>query len=639
MFSTTTEIATKNSAAEETSIGVDDDVSTESTHLLTSEPAYKNQVGAKETISNEYMFSSPSRVEVFDHEVASILQHVRTRKDVDSPRSLIDLYTEKEEEEHNVDTQEQDIETYIHDEEINTIERKNEAKRRRRQQKLFIKNNNTLSTFSQTHSNDNQILPPPAIKRNMDHGSFYHKKMDPNKASGKEAMTQSHISDESVLNDSHSMQSPREYNSLKEDEKTSKFSQQTTSPSWKHTTSAVSLSSHDTSASGYCSLDYSSETDYSHDTLQTSNVSERSRFTKFFTATRLQVKKCSIGDKSEQLPLIREDSSVRSEDYSRSSKNPIFTDISRRGYLQHKCKGSDKASRKKNSRKIVMAHILSKSRGMKQPISCNDLYFAILFCIQLTCILTLGMCYGPQAFGYASSIKWEGVDSSVVIFTYKNVIILALGCGIISIAISSILLLMMTVSTERFIPVSLFLSMFLALCWSIVGIFFSHQTFVSGMGLVTLGTIAAYTFIVWDSIPFVTAQLTTALSAIKDCYAIVIVACIMQVVVLIGIVFYFFTCIGIYDFFDIDKKLLSNEWKVAVYCGLGISFLWSFEVMSVRNNDFMILFQTIDSFIIYHLMIAPIDVSLVYFESNCLWSRSRVVALKTKRIESIASCR
>ena len=221
-------------------------------------------------------------------------------------------------------------------------------------------------------------------------------------------------------------------------------------------------------------------------------------------------------------------------------------------------------------------------KGKRQPMLCRDILFAVFYIAQLIAIICLGLRFGSDAFGRVSAEngvqmteKMEGIH-----FTYKNVIIIALTSGLISIAISVLVLGAMTVFTKRLVPIALCLSMFLSLTWTMVGLIRSPQNFVPVTGLFALGLSIAYTFTVWDRIPFVSANLFTALTAIRSTFAILGIALVTQGLAFIWIVIYFFTGIGVYDYFQ-ENGSLDMKWRASIYMGLGLSFIWTIQTMTV----------------------------------------------------------
>ncbi len=404
---------------------------------------------------------------------------------------------------------------------------------------------------------------------------------------------------------------------------------------WSPSRSGLFPSSFDTVLSGYGSLDYSSE-DQSLDTrsrvsnkdLVEENISRKPRHNA--KGRQYRSKSFSSTDSPEQrLPLVPEIPSLRSEKNTPQHESQPLLGKPLPVLRPRVVEGSKSPCKKfprKRDRQTLVASLIDEVRGYKQSTSCRDFAFAVLFYAQITVIIITGAQYGPQAFGYIGTGKDDvTIETGVVLFTYRNVIILTLGCGIISISISSLMLLLMT--NTAIVQVALFMTMSLALMWSFIGMLFSPQTFVPVMGLVSFGVSVGYTFTVWDRIPFVTAQLNTALAAIKESSSLIALACVMQVIALIGIILYFITCIGIYDYFQVDNHQLSQRSKFSCYVGLAISFTWTFQVLLVRS---IVLFH----FVMYGFQILIVQLILFFFpacfESYNVWCCESLVVFNIR---------
>lgn len=477
-----------------------------------------------------------------------------------SPRSLAEL----ERANIQIDEDDQDNECYVADREDNESERRRHTpKRRKSPDKQRNKDLEELDLV--LPQNDLQpILPPPLIKRKKPIDELFHQF-------------------DSEVSTTKAQHKRLRLDSCPSNDDTDEFS--ISKPKLSPSTAGMYPSSYDTIGSGYSgygSLDYSSGTDHSHDTVQASNRRERNQAGKRSRRHKGIPKLYSNVNNVEQLPLVPEDQLIKCDEASCHSESSSSFIEAMKQHDEEQQLTEENVAKRSSTRKALFIRTLGQVRGYKQPPYCNDIFFAILFWFQLIFILILAMVFGPKAFGDNLNTKNNTVVSSgVVVFTYQNFIILTVGCGIVAMVMSSVLLLFITTSAERVIPMTLFISMILALLWSLIGLYLSPQSFIPVMGLATFGISVAYTFIVWDRIGFVTSTLKTAIAALKDEYSMILLACMMQVLALIGIIFYTCTCIGIYNYFQIEQKLLPQGWKIACYVGLGVSFTWTFQVVSV----------------------------------------------------------
>lgn len=219
--------------------------------------------------------------------------------------------------------------------------------------------------------------------------------------------------------------------------------------------------------------------------------------------------------------------------------------------------------------------------GTKQPTSCRDIPFAILFMLHLIAILILGKIFIPMAFGHIHFLKNESLATEEMLgmhFAYANVLTLMLVSGVISMIISLMALSLMTAAPDRFIPMALYLSIALSFLWAIVGGLRSQQhNFVPLTGLCAFGGTVAYTFTVWENIPFESANLYTALKAIRSTRCIVGLAVAFQLFILTWAMLFLLIFIGMYDFFK--DRPVDPKAKIGCYIYLGLSFHWTMQIL------------------------------------------------------------
>jgi len=112
--------------------------------------------------------------------------------------------------------------------------------------------------------------------------------------------------------------------------------------------------------------------------------------------------------------------------------------------------------------------------------------------------------------------------------------------------------------------------------------FRSPKNVVPITGIIALALSVAYTFIVWDRIPFASANLVTALTAVRENPSIVFVALVFQALMLGWSIYFCVVVIGVYDSIHEAKLAVSHQWAAVIYTLLGISFYWTFQVVQVR---------------------------------------------------------
>lgn len=230
--------------------------------------------------------------------------------------------------------------------------------------------------------------------------------------------------------------------------------------------------------------------------------------------------------------------------------------------------------RQKSISKMIGDHV-----GRKQPASCRDVPFALFYVSQLIVVICVGLKFGPDAWKGPGG---EDAGEEGIQFTYTSVLLTILASGLVSMAVSIAALSAMTVFTKYLVHMALVLAVLLSMMWTIVGLIKSPQNFVPVTGLFALGISVAYTFTVWDKIPFVSANLFTALMATRSTFAILGLIGVMQIFALLWIIIYFFTVIGVYDYFQ-DTHSIETKWRLATYIGLGVSFHWTIQALIVSD--------------------------------------------------------
>eukprot|EP00555_Chaetoceros_dichaeta_P006320 CAMPEP_0198257228 /NCGR_PEP_ID=MMETSP1447-20131203/6954_1 /TAXON_ID=420782 /ORGANISM="Chaetoceros dichaeta, Strain CCMP1751" /LENGTH=933 /DNA_ID=CAMNT_0043944073 /DNA_START=126 /DNA_END=2927 /DNA_ORIENTATION=+ len=239
-------------------------------------------------------------------------------------------------------------------------------------------------------------------------------------------------------------------------------------------------------------------------------------------------------------------------------------------------------------------------KPVEQPLSYRDIQFSLLFFAQLCIMIGLALNYGSDAIGPAVQTSPAVTTSATnaiapivgstpaalkqineqLLFTCQHVIMLASCSGLISIVISTLALIFMTLVAEKLVEIALYVAISLALAWGTIGtvVLAPHFKFVPITGLALLGLITAYAFVVWDRIPFASANLKTALTAIRSRPGVVAVAFALQVLALVWAVLMMFTVVGIYNSFH-THVTVDLKWRVACYVGLGISFYWHVQLL------------------------------------------------------------
>jgi len=128
----------------------------------------------------------------------------------------------------------------------------------------------------------------------------------------------------------------------------------------------------------------------------------------------------------------------------------------------------------------------------------------------------------------------------------------------------------------------LILTITLSFAWGTIGVGLSPKKIVPATGIIALALSVAYTFIVWDRIPFAAANLNAGLSGIRANPGAVIITFFFQFLALGWSIYYTYVGVGVYDAMEEgDIDLTFRGMKVAVYAALGLSYYWTLQVFLV----------------------------------------------------------
>ena len=217
-------------------------------------------------------------------------------------------------------------------------------------------------------------------------------------------------------------------------------------------------------------------------------------------------------------------------------------------------------------------------KGVEQLPACRDIIFLMLFVFHLLGIVYLGNAYGYEALRFHDEMD---SDSPVTII-YSNVIYISCLSGILAVFISALALLLMAALARKIVQIALILTITLSFAWGTMGIGLSPKKVVPATGIIALALSVAYTFIVWDRIPFAAANLNAGLNGIRANPGAVVIAFCFQFLALGWSIYYTYVVVGVYDALEVgDIDVTFSEMKVLVYAALAISYYWTLHVFLV----------------------------------------------------------
>mmetsp|Transcript_11920 Transcript_11920/g.24238 ORF Transcript_11920/g.24238 Transcript_11920/m.24238 type:complete len:802 (-) Transcript_11920:433-2838(-) len=254
-------------------------------------------------------------------------------------------------------------------------------------------------------------------------------------------------------------------------------------------------------------------------------------------------------------------------------------------------KGSVGGRPRSHMRQNSVNLFMKSYKGRKQPKGCKDVLYAVLFVVQLVIIMVVGLKFGPDALVPTSEELGpdEGLQdddaltdnaNETVVLAYWNIIKMSCMCGAFAIVLSAFALAFMMAMSRRLVYVALVLSIGVSFAWGTIGIGISPSSFVPITGIIALMLAVGYMFVVWDRIPFASANLTTALAGVRDNLGLVGIAFFFQFLALVFSIYYSFTFVGLHDamFNNDDGMELSRNAKIAIYSLLVISYYWTYQV-------------------------------------------------------------
>jgi len=216
-------------------------------------------------------------------------------------------------------------------------------------------------------------------------------------------------------------------------------------------------------------------------------------------------------------------------------------------------------------------------KGEKQPSGCKDSAFAVVFLLHLAAIGAVVGLYGIEAVKKA--VKETDLGDDV---DYSGVGKAAGAIGGATILASSIMLLVMISCASVLIKLSLLFSVVMAL---LSGAFCAMEGNYIGGGIALLffALSVCYACLVWSRIPFATANLVTALTAVKSNFGITLLGYFFSAAAFAWTVVWGVAAIGVYDVSPeadgcVDGKICAHKVNYGFLFLLFLSYYWVHQV-------------------------------------------------------------
>lgn len=231
----------------------------------------------------------------------------------------------------------------------------------------------------------------------------------------------------------------------------------------------------------------------------------------------------------------------------------------------------------------------SWSRGEKQPNTCKDGLWVILFLIQLVVIVTIAV-----AWGLNMPSAWPSITDDDNIHTdtsnsqmYGGFSVLMISAAVGACAIASLALLVTTHFAAQLIQASIIFNILISIAFSVV-CFSQDAAGMAGFGLFSCFIGILYAWSIWPMIPWAASNLVTAVTAIRTNVGVTVVGLGMVLLTsaftLLWLLAFFGTAMHSMYSCDDEGSCSSHINGIIVSLFL-LSFYWTTQVLKVREMN------------------------------------------------------
>ena len=262
---------------------------------------------------------------------------------------------------------------------------------------------------------------------------------------------------------------------------------------------------------------------------------------------------------------------------STNATHPLYTNSGSEEAAIFYHKRQDSTIRKKHMRQQSAQLFMESYKGSEQPPACRDIFWLLLFVFHLIAIAYLNRTYGYEAFREEENN--DGTSQTTVNVYYHNLLYIASLCGAFAVVLSASLLAIMTAFARKFVQVALIFIIAISFVWGTIGVGVNPKSVVPVTGIIALALSIGYAFIVWDRIPFASANLLTAFAGIKAFPGTLLVAFLFQALTLGAGLIYMVLLFGIYDAVQDGTIEIGSRMAATTYVLIAVSFYWTFQVL------------------------------------------------------------
>jgi hypothetical protein len=216
--------------------------------------------------------------------------------------------------------------------------------------------------------------------------------------------------------------------------------------------------------------------------------------------------------------------------------------------------------------------------GEKQETRCRDPIFALLLYANVAAIAGVAVTYGPGAFDDTNdnSTEYDG-------YIYATII-----CVLASFVFSAGAVLVMMAIPETLIKVSLIFVTVMAGVWCVMS-FVSGAIGVGVLGAIFFAVSVCYAWAVWSRIPFATANLVTAITAIRANIAVVLIAYVLTLLAAGWSILWGFAFVGVFDqTYGCDENNVCDNVNYGFLFLLFVAYFFTHQVLQVNKVDLCI---------------------------------------------------
>jgi hypothetical protein len=237
-------------------------------------------------------------------------------------------------------------------------------------------------------------------------------------------------------------------------------------------------------------------------------------------------------------------------------------------------------TRKMHMRQRSAQLYMQDIKGIKQIPACRDVCFALLFFLHLVGMVGI-LLYYYRTLSRGNDDDRLATPVPELTLSYRNILYVACLSGGVAMLVSTCtLIIMMYCTKQRIVQLALFTTIAMSFVWGTIGIGLSPKNFVPITGIIALALSVAYAFVVWDRIPFASANLHAGLTAIRANPTSLLVAVVAQALALGWTLVYTLVVLCVYDAMGKEWVLTHHE-TILVYGFLAVSYYWTFHVLMV----------------------------------------------------------